>query len=124
MKTTILAVLSALVLLVAVDVWAQDADGDGVLDDVDLCPNTVVPESVPTDRLLPNHCAVTTASLNFTCQPKKGKGKGNAQEFTLTDTHGCTCAQIVAAEGLGSGSLKHGCSKGVLRSWINQNDED
>ncbi len=35
-----------------------DNDGDGVLDAEDVCPNTVIPESVPTVALRPNRYAL------------------------------------------------------------------
>ncbi|GEM_PF-6075168 len=42
--------------------------------------------------------------------------------FTIFDTRGCSCEQIVAAEGLGGGHLMHGCSEGVMKNWIDDHD--
>jgi hypothetical protein len=38
--------------------------------------------------------------------------------YTIEDTAGCSCEQIVAAQGLGKGHLKHGCSFGVMNNWL------
>ena len=41
------------------DAAGADDDGDGVLNDDDICPGTVIAEGVPTVRLNPNHWALT-----------------------------------------------------------------
>jgi hypothetical protein len=46
------------------------------------------------------------------------KGKGPGRSYTTVDTAGCSCAQIVAAEGLGKGHSKFGCSIGVMDNWV------
>jgi hypothetical protein len=37
---------------------------------------------------------------------------------TTTDTAGCSCAQIIAALGLGKGHTKHGCSISAMDEWV------
>ena len=45
-------------------------------------------------------------------------GKGPGRGYSTLDTAGCSCAQIVAAEGLGKGHSKFGCSIGVMDNWV------
>jgi hypothetical protein len=40
--------------------------------------------------------------------------------FTLTDTRGCSCAQIIERLGLGNGHRKHGCSTEAMQQWVAQ----
>ena len=93
----------------------KDVDGDGVNDDADLCPNTSIPES-PTNGLGTNRFALTDGDFEFDTTDSKGKGPGRA--YSTVDTAGCSCTQIVAAEGLGKGHSKFGCSIGVMDNWV------
>jgi len=92
-----------------------DEDEDGVLDTADLCPGTVIPEAAPTSGALgPNRYALTVEDvLTFAA------GKKEKDTFTTEDTGGCSCVQIAEAGFLGNGHLKHGCSVGEMRSWVN-----
>lgn len=81
---------------------------------LDLCPGTVLPESVPTEGLLPNHYALVDDDAVFDTVPPAGGG----DVFTLEDTGGCSCEQIIDALGLGEGHVRHGCSAGVMRHWV------
>ncbi|MGD2114766.1 MAG: hypothetical protein PVG07_06930, partial [Acidobacteriota bacterium] len=67
-----------------------DSDGDGVLDDVDVCPGTVIPEGVPTVRLGVNHFALVDGDGLFDTTPPPGGGKGPQASFTIEDTAGCS----------------------------------
>lgn len=97
------------------DPW-NDEDADGVCGDVDVCAGTVVPEDVPTVRLNVNHFADVDGDGVFdTTSPK---GKGPERSYTLEDTAGCSCSQIIDALGLGQGHRKHGCSIGVMDQWV------
>ena len=94
----------------------QDADGDGVLDDQDICENTVTPEAiVPTTRLGINRWALIDDDNIFDTIPPKGVGPDAF--FTTEDTHGCSCEQIIEILHLGKGHTKFGCSLGVMRTW-------
>lgn len=96
----------------------HDSDDDGVIDLVDNCPATTIPESVPTSgELNPNHWALTDGDFEFDTMTK-GKGKGPKRSYSTTDTAGCSCEQIIEAQGLGNGLSKHGCSIGVMDSWV------
>ncbi|MGB6642214.1 MAG: ExeM/NucH family extracellular endonuclease [Thermoanaerobaculia bacterium] len=93
-----------------------DGDDDGVLDPVDVCPGTVIPESVPTKSLGTNRWALVDDDGIFDTKPPNGNGPGDS--FTIGDTGGCSCEQIIEALGLGKGHEKHGCSVGAMRNWV------
>jgi len=96
----------------------DDSDSDGVLDLLDNCPGTTIPESVPTTgQLKPNHWALTDGDFEFDTVTK-GKGKGPNRSYSTADTAGCSCEQIIEAQGLGNGLSKYGCSIGVMDSWV------
>jgi hypothetical protein len=97
----------------------NDDDGDGVLNDDDLCPdNTQVPENVvPTVRLNPNHWALIDDDYVFDTLIK-GKGKGPNRSYTIEDTRGCSCEQIIYMQGLGAGHTKFGCSISAMDDWV------
>ena len=93
----------------------KDLDDDGVNDDVDLCPATALPEA-PAGGLGTNRFALLDGDFVFdTAGPN---GKGPQRGYSTADTAGCSCAQIVAAEGLGNGQGKFGCSIGVMDNWV------
>ena len=95
-----------------------DSDNDGVLDVVDFCPDTVIPESVPTSgQLDPNHWALTDDDFEFDTVTN-GAGNGPQRRYSPADPAGCSCEQIIDAQGLGEGHGKHGCSIGVMDNWV------
>ena len=94
---------------------APDSDGDGVTDDIDMCPTTAIPEGVPTVKLKPNRWALTDSDLTFDTIKK---GKPTSRSYTTTDTGGCSCEQIIDELDLGNGHRKHGCSNGVMDRWV------
>ncbi len=93
-----------------------DSDGDGVADPVDFCPDTVIPESVPTSRLGVNRFALVDDNGIFdTTSPQ---GRGPRLTFSIEDTAGCSCEQIIAELGLGKGHEKFGCSISAMEDWV------
>lgn len=102
-----------------IEIVDVDTDGDGVLDQFDVCAGTVIPESVPTVELKPNRYALVDNDFIFDTTPPPGGGGGPGDVFTTTDTGGCSCEQIIVALGLGQGHVKFGCSVGVMRNWVN-----
>ncbi len=100
----------------------NDADGDGVCGDVDACPGTVLPEDVPTRELGVNRFADVDGDGVFetTPPPGKGKAKGPQLTFTIEETGGCSCEQIIDALDLGMGHVKFGCSISAMLDWIAQ----
>jgi hypothetical protein len=95
-----------------------DEDGDGVPDGQDACPETVIPESVPTQGLGVNRFALVDNDTTFDTTAPKGGGNGPGLSFTVEDTAGCSCEQIIDALGLGRGHAKFGCSISATEEWI------
>jgi predicted extracellular nuclease len=93
----------------------KDVDGDGVNDDADVCPMTMIPE-MPAVGLGKNRFALTDDDFEFDTNAPNGKGPGRS--YSTEDTAGCSCAQIIEAEGLGKGHEKFGCSIGVMDNWV------
>jgi len=95
---------------------AKDSDQDGVLDDADFCPDTLIPEGVPTRELGTNRFALTDGDFIFDTTASKGKGPGRS--YSTADTAGCSCEQIIDAQGLDDGHSKFGCSIGAMDDWV------
>jgi hypothetical protein len=93
-----------------------DADDDGVWDQIDACPNTVIPESVPTVSLGNNRFAMVDDDGVFDTTPPNGNGP--QASFDIFDTAGCSCEQIIEAQELGDGHRKFGCSIGEMEEWV------
>ena len=95
-----------------------DSDNDGSFDVLDVCPGTVIPESVPTSgQLTPNRWALTDGDFDFDTVTR-GSGGGPMRSYSTVDTAGCSCEQIIEAQGLGSGQSKNGCSISVMDAWV------
>jgi predicted extracellular nuclease len=92
-----------------------DADFDGVADACnDRCLGTTIPEGVRA--LNPNHWALVDGDLVFdTVDPNGGTP---SRTFTVQDTAGCSCSQIIGALGFGNGQAKHGCSNETMEQWV------
>jgi hypothetical protein len=97
-------------------VGAPDADCDGVLDSADVCAGTIIPEGVPTKRLGVNRFALTDDDGDFdTTTPR---GRGPEKSFTIEETAGCSCEQIIDELGLGAGHTTFGCSISAMEEWV------
>jgi len=94
----------------------KDSDGDGVTDDADYCPGTVIPEAAPTSSLGTNRFALTDDDRIF--DTRDPEGEGPQASFDIFDTAGCSCEQIVVEQGLGKGHMKFGCSLGEMEEWV------
>lgn len=98
--------------------FVLDTDGDGVLDTEDKCPETVLPENIPTKRLLPWRHADTDGDGIFETRRKKNVVDS---DYTLTDTHGCSCEQILESKpGKNRPEKWFGCAKRTMYVFINQ----
>jgi hypothetical protein len=76
-----------------------DSDGDGVPDDVDMCPGTTYWET--PEGLRPNHY--------------------DSSNMDLTTTYGCSGEQILFCKpGANNGELTWGMTPGTLNVWISQ----
>jgi hypothetical protein len=74
----------------------NDEDGDSVPIAEDLCPDTYMPEPVPTETMLFDRYALSSTSDIFRQGPRKKVG-----QYTLRDTKGCSCEQLLdVAEGV------------------------
>jgi hypothetical protein len=98
---------------------AKDEDADGVPNDLDVCPGTLAPEpNVPTDGVLgSNRWALLDDSDPLVFDQALPQG-GSMASYTLGDTAGCSCEQIIDAQGLGKGHTKFGCSGGEMEAWV------
>jgi hypothetical protein len=88
-------------------------DCDGIDAAFDFCPGTVIPEAVPTSgNLKKNNSALTGIDPFgvFETAPPNPQGV----VYTLEDTAGCSCDQIIDFLGLGKGHMKFGCSFSVM----------
>ena len=103
---------------VVLDIQPLDADGDGVFDVADQCPDTVIPETPPTNGLGVNRFVLQDNDSSFDTTAPYGGGVGPKKSFSLEDTAGCSCEQIITIQGLGKGHNKHGCSISAMEDWI------
>jgi len=101
------------------DVCDPDDDADGVPDASDLCPLSLTdPEmDVPLHGLRPNSHA-WMEGVEFTRALPKGNGAGNGSMFTMADTFGCACYEIIDYCLYGNGHSKFGCSTSVMDTWV------
>jgi len=94
----------------------SDSDTDGVPEDRDLCPGTRLPESAPTEELGAGRYALIDADALFDTVPKGRKPPTSS--FSLRDTAGCSCEQIVHALDLSKSHVKRGCPASKMRRWV------
>ena len=97
---------------------AGDQDEDGVSDSEDLCPDTAIPEFVPTQELKANRWALLNGDTEFDTGVAKGKSEKPPRSFTIEDTKGCSCDQIIGVLGLGGGHEKFGCNTDAMDTFI------
>lgn len=77
-----------------------DDDNDSIADIIDLCPTTSIPElTVPKTSLRRGRYALTEAT-------REGQfNSTNRRTYTLQQTRGCSCEQILMAKAGGEGSF-------------------
>jgi len=95
-----------------------DADGDGVADGDDLCPNTTIPESVPTRHLGILRYALVDGDTTFDTRAPWWLRR--VPTFTTEDTAGCSCEQIIDELGLGHFQRSYGCGLWVMKFWVHR----
>lgn len=102
--------------------YDPDLDDDGVLNEDDLCPDTVIDQpygGIGVNRWYWNGDAWET-------ELPKGQQYGELnrnKQYDMTDTSGCSCEQILAMitelnESDMEGHYKFGCSKSILDDFI------
>ena len=104
------------------DACDDDADGDGVADADDLCLGTAASDleaSVPSKGLGKNRWADVDGDGVFDTSGKNPTGR----YFTMDDTAGCSCADIIDTCGYGAGHMKFGCSNSVMDWWVGLYDQ-
>ncbi|HUU32816.1 MAG TPA: hypothetical protein VMW48_02070 [Vicinamibacterales bacterium] len=92
-----------------------DSDGDGVCEADDLCQGTEATDAdagVPTEKLGPKRWAEMDGDGVF------DGGKKTTTAYTLADTAGCSCGQILEELGGGRGHEKFGCTTAILKRWM------
>ena len=99
---------------------ATDEDGDGIEDGMDVCHGTVsdTAAGVPSKRMGKNRWVESDGDGEFDTFGKNSSGRA----FTIEDTAGCSCAQIIAECGYGEGHTKFGCSNSVMDTWTGLHD--
>ncbi|ODS40587.1 MAG: hypothetical protein A7315_08165 [Candidatus Altiarchaeales archaeon WOR_SM1_79] len=90
----------------------NDADNDTICGDVDYCVDTGADK--PSARLGTNRW-IWNGTEWITEKPK---GKGPQKSYTINDTQGCSCTQIIGILGLGKGHEKFGCSISAMDDFI------
>jgi Concanavalin A-like lectin/glucanases superfamily/Secretion system C-terminal sorting domain/Thrombospondin type 3 repeat len=127
------------------DVCDPDDDDDGVLDIADMCPATDIPELlVPTKKLASNRWVLGEQGFFFTKAKSEKSSKSDKSEkskksskvppvFSVVDTGGCSCGQILddltsekdtesgkskKSKKSGKTEFEHGCKTKTLENWI------
>jgi len=99
------------------DACDDDGDGDGVDDwTADLCHFTAPSDldaGVPSRGLGKNRWADVDGDGTFDTSGKNPTGRS----FTMDETAGCSCAQIIEICGYGNGHSKFGCSNSAMDTW-------
>jgi len=98
------------------DFCDEDVDGDRINDVNDSCPYTLANDlkaGVPNKQLGVNRWADLEGDGVFNTVVTRGKGSGFS--FTMNDTSGCSCAQLIQLCGYGQGHIDFGCSNSVMQ---------
>lgn len=98
-----------------------DADKDGICDNQDVCLETQLPDEL-SRNLGVNRWIADSGGVFQTS--RQGKGNGPDLSFTLEDTAGCSCTQIIEKLELGKGHSRFGCSISAMRDWVDLNNND
>lgn len=104
------------------EVIGADDDMDGVSNDEDQCQNTVDEETM-FSRMVTTYRWFWNGSTWE--QKANSSGKTNQSPFTMKETFGCNCHQILEKlDNIRTGTLnahyKFGCTSGLLESFINK----
>ncbi|MEO0616154.1 MAG: ExeM/NucH family extracellular endonuclease [Pseudomonadota bacterium] len=91
-----------------------DLDGDGVENSSDLCPATVIPESVPAIELGAGRFALVDGDDIFDIGEPNPFG---TVPLRASDLGGCSCSQILDALGDSSDQRDFGCEISTLSRW-------
>lgn len=89
-----------------------DSDGDGVLDNTDICPGTSLASFADRPDRPKKNRFFAMGDGRFV------DGDGTFSGFTVADTRGCSGKQIIQVTGIGDGHDKFGIPRGVILDWI------
>lgn len=100
-----------------------DSDDDGVYDDQDLCPGT---EDDEPERHGTNRWKWFEKTEGWVQKEPRGNGKGPKIDFSIKETHGCNCNQILTwlqghdpeVYGQMEGHRKFGCSTSIMQEFV------
>ena len=95
-------------------VYVFSGDFDGVAEERDLCPGTVLAESAPLLELKKNRYIANEYGEFVDVN-------GMSSGITVSDTFGCSGEQIIESAGLGEGHSRFGITKSALLDWIEAN---
>jgi uncharacterized protein (TIGR03382 family) len=90
-------------------------DHDGVCEH-DKCPGTTF--DYPSEGLGVNRWALLDDDDPEDFDTVHPNGKGPDKSYTIQDTAGCSCKQIIKKLNLGEGHKKHGCSISAMDDWV------
>ena len=94
-----------------------DSDNDGVPDNKDKCPRTRLPERFV---LLSSHYGDIDGDKMFETVKK---GKISNSNYSLNDTKGCSCKQILGIKpGRNIGEEMFGCTEGTIKDFIKKSN--
>ena len=102
-----------------------DSDADGVPDAQDFCPDTMIPEDVPTIHLGFFRYALVDGDTTFDTRVPWWFNH-TLPTFTTEDTAGCSCDQIIDELNIGffgRFQRKFGCSLFIMRLWTHVVDD-
>jgi hypothetical protein len=96
----------------------EDDDSDGLGDACDSCTGTSIPEAtVPSSELGLFRYALVDGDFTFDTRVPPGNPPP-PPVYTLQDTGGCSCEQILAQIRHGRGEEFFGCRRQTLNRWI------
>lgn len=104
-----------------ISIERTDIDGDGILNEEDICPGTDI--DIPSvGHGVNRHWYNGSSFMTMVPNGKTGPREVLSQ-FSLKDTNGCSCKQILdnISEKTGfdfGGHYKYGCSKSIIDDWI------
>jgi len=98
----------------------SDDDNDSLDDHLDVCPDTHLPDGgLTTVQELGKNRWSLLANTNGTFVQAPPQA-GSKHSFSIADTRGCSCQQIVESRALGANHLEEGCSTSTMVDWVNQ----
>ena len=103
------------------DECLKDDDWDGVLNENDKCPDTELPEKFT--KFKSKHYADIDGDGIFETIKRIKKNKTIIDsEYTLIDTYGCSCEQILEykSKKKSKGEIKSGCKRKTIQEFIAQ----